>query len=1074
MKLGARDYVIKDPDFLEAIPRVVERIKQEIIQERTLIETKESLKDLEALQIAAFDSIDEAIHLVDLNLNIQLVNDMFLEWCATFGFEQDLIGENLLDVFSWISKEVLAEYDQVIHSGEPLRTEETTQFGSRTVYTETRKIPVKVNGKVTGVLTVLLDVTDRKLAEMQIRKSEERYRSVVQDNPVMICSYLPDGVITFVNQAYTEYYQKPAKDIIGKTILDVIPEYDRERVLSYINGLTVDHPVQTHEHEVVIKNGEVRWNRWVNRALFDGQGKVILYHSIGEDITDQKKMETALLESESKMQSIFRVAPTGIGMVVNRVITEVNLKFCEITGYSKEDLIGKSARLVYPSQEEFEKVGRVKYDEISKFGTGVVETVFLRKDGILRNILLASTPIDVNDLSAGVIFTALDITDLKETESSLMASEKKFRKMFENNPNIMILANLDTRTILDINSAYTRKLGYSKEEVLNLPGNLGFSIADQVKKKKLFDSLSSSSKLDGIELDFITMKGNLINGLAFSESILVGDEILHIVTIVDVSERKQAELLLQDRERKLIEAQNIAQLGDFNFDLKTGFWKSSQALDKIFGIDETYSRDIQGWLDLVHPEHQNLMNFYLNEHVFSQGNDFSIEFKVISNKSLQEKWVLGLGEWVFDNDQQPVEMFGTIQDITDRKNNEEIFRETQDQLQFLHEIDSTILEDLDPQDIAKSIIGRLRKYMGSQWAMIKVMNKEKNSFQILASDSNKDFMSIRSVDTLLEFYADAEETLARGDVFRVKNYQGGEDLAIQAYEVGISETIIVPLFIHDSVIGTIELSYQAPGQFVQAREDLVRQVANQLAIAIQKAQLLKKIQDSRNRAQILAQKVVSAQEDERRTISRELHDESGQVLTALKIQLDLIRADLPPELEDVRSQLADVSNLAGSTMDSLRSLAHGLRPPVLDTIGLEITLHELCRDFSNRVGLKIVFKADKIPKLPEVIQISLYRFLQEALTNVVKHSQANKVNVNFLVEETEVVLGVEDDGVGFDMKRIFREEKISTGMGLTSMTERIELIGGKLMIESQDGCGTYLTAKVPMGVDFLERREDRI
>jgi PAS domain S-box-containing protein len=141
-----------------------------------------------------------------------------------------------------------------------------------------------------------------------------------------------------------------------------------------------------------------------------------------ENITQRKRAEDELRRSESKMRSIFRAAPIGIGVVSNRVIVDVNDRFCEVTGYSRDALIGSEARMVYPSDEDYEYVGKEKYRQIQKRGTGTVETRFKREDGTIRDILLSSTPLDPADLSAGVTFTALDITERKRVEAALRQS----------------------------------------------------------------------------------------------------------------------------------------------------------------------------------------------------------------------------------------------------------------------------------------------------------------------------------------------------------------------------------------------------------------------------------------------------------------------------------------------------------------------------------------------------------------------------------------------------------------------------------------------------------------------------
>jgi len=142
------------------------------------------------------------------------------------------------------------------------------------------------------------------------------------------------------------------------------------------------------------------------------------------DMTKRKEAERALKKSEEYLRSLFLAAPTGIGVVVNRVFIQVNERLCGITGYSEEELIGKSARIVYPDDEEFEYVGKEKYGQINKRGTGTVETRWKRKDGKIIDVLLSSTPLDLDDLSKGVTFTALDITERKAMEVHLQQAQK--------------------------------------------------------------------------------------------------------------------------------------------------------------------------------------------------------------------------------------------------------------------------------------------------------------------------------------------------------------------------------------------------------------------------------------------------------------------------------------------------------------------------------------------------------------------------------------------------------------------------------------------------------------------------
>jgi PAS domain S-box-containing protein len=171
-------------------------------------------------------------------------------------------------------------------------------------------------------------------------------------------------------------------------------------------------------------------------------------------------------------KSIFRAAPLAIGMVVNRVITQVNERLCAMLGYTSKELLGREARLLYPTQEDYEYVGREKYKQIREFGVGTVETRWRGKHGEVLDILLSSAPLDPKDWDMGVTFTALDITDRKQTEANLRESEERYRQLFNNVTDAVLVhqpkAIDQPGTYIEVNDIACRIYGYSKEEFTKL------------------------------------------------------------------------------------------------------------------------------------------------------------------------------------------------------------------------------------------------------------------------------------------------------------------------------------------------------------------------------------------------------------------------------------------------------------------------------------------------------------------------------------------------------------------------------------------------------------------------------
>jgi len=211
---------------------------------------------------------------------------------------------------------------------------------------------------------------------------------------------------------------------------------------------------------------------------------------------------------------------------------------------------------------------------------------------------------------------------------------------------------------------------------------------------------------------------------------------------------------------------------------------------------------------------------------------------------------------------------------------------------------------------------------------------------------------------------------------------------------------------------------------------------------------------------LLLERLISAEDDERRRIARELHDETGQSLTALLVGLRTI-ADIAkvPEVRKVALRLRDV---AAQTVDDVGRLARGLHPAVLDDKGLAAAARRYVGDYARSFGTDVEFVAGELdaPRLAPLVAATMYRILQETLTNVARHARAKRVVVELKRDASTLELLARDDGAGFDVTRARDAE---SGLGLHGMRERVTLLGGSILIESKPGQGTVVRARIPAG-----------
>jgi signal transduction histidine kinase len=271
--------------------------------------------------------------------------------------------------------------------------------------------------------------------------------------------------------------------------------------------------------------------------------------------------------------------------------------------------------------------------------------------------------------------------------------------------------------------------------------------------------------------------------------------------------------------------------------------------------------------------------------------------------------------------------------------------------------------------------------------------------------------------------------------------------------------ITIPIEARSIHFGVINLYYPSRNELSQDVRETLESIGNKVSEVVASAWLQIKLKEKEAARMLLLQSLVTAQEDERKHLARELHDQAGQSLTSLLIRLKAMEKNSGDS--GLSDELTVMQKLVSDTIDQIRDLSYRLRPPSLEEFGLGTAISALAEDLTGHSSMKIKFKNRLKDEPPDDIAMVLYRIVQEGLTNVVRHAEADQVVINMEPRKNLIYMKIEDDGKGFDPGEITPTQE-KRHLGLISMHERAELVGGNLIVYSAPDEGTTIEIQVPL------------
>jgi len=405
----------------------------------------------------------------------------------------------------------------------------------------------------------------------------------------------------------------------------------------------------------------------------------------------------------------------------------------------------------------------------------------------------------------------------------------------------------------------------------------------------------------------------------------------------------------------------------------------------------------------------------------------------------------------------------TIRDITEAKGMAQRILEANRSLLTLNVIADTVSQSLNLDTILNSALDKVLELMEGNTGGILLLDNETQSlsyrvYRGLSEEFVEGIAGLKLGEGIAGLVAKQKEPIYVDNI--------SEDPRITRSVVaaeGLRAFASVPLIAKGKVLGVMNIASHTLQQFTPQDVQLLSSISNQIAVAIENAKLYEELQRKEEMRGELLHLVISTQEEERRRIARGLHDEISQALTSLAVNLEAVADALPLDTDEVKARLKKIQSIALGTLDEIHKVIWELRPTLLDDLGLIAAVESYAETHLATAGIKAHFEtAGSERRMSTMVETAIFRIIQEAVTNIVRHASAESASISIEFEEASITVHIEDDGQGFDPDEAMRATKEGRGLGLLSMKERAELLGGSLNIKSKPGQGTQIDFEIPV------------
>ncbi|MGD0035997.1 MAG: PAS domain S-box protein, partial [Bacteroidota bacterium] len=995
---------------------------------REITEQKHTMEVLTLLSHTV-KSIGESISITDLKNNIIFVNEAFLK---TYGYtEEELIGKSISIVSCdpiVHEQMVLAETVKGGWQGELLnRKKDGTLFSiflsSSIVYDE-KEQPI-------GLVGVATDITERKQTEKALQESQALYHSFVEHLPASVFRKDSKGRYVFVNSLFCELKGLKVDEVLGKSPHELeafvsVVKTTRPSIMMAVQHTLADQGAD--HHEIIMRtgkpieveevypqlNGTTKYFHAVKSPVFASDGKIIGTQGVQFDITERKIAQEELQKERNLLRMVIDNLPDAIytkdsncrKTLTNK--TDVYIMGCE----SEAEVLGKDDYDLFPKEMADKFIADDRY--VIQTGRPLIDRVEYVVDVQGQKHFLLTTKLPFRNEQGqiiGLIGIGHDITERKRAEDALQESNEKLRNIVEHSTNLFYSRNTDqvftylspqARDIFDCepDEALIRFTDFMTDNPIN---KLGCELAGK--------AIQTGLRQETYELELMGRKGRRV-WVEIQEAPVVKDRktISIVGAMTDITERRWAEMALQVSEKKYRDIVTWAPVGIYQSTLSGKLLSGNSRIAEMLGYDDVSELVGNNIGQTIYYDEKDWERFVAEDNSFEKKVTLSHETRW-KKKDGSIIWILMTVHDVRDKSSEILYYEGFVFEITERKHAEEALRESEERYRLLVENSTDIVTEISAEGKYLYVSANVKSILDFEPMNLVGTN-------VLSRVYGKDKAAIGEILSKLGGSA----------MYRYRDHLGGWHWFESS--------------------GRVYYTSSGEQRMVMVSRDITdRRKAEQ------------ELELSRKQLQHFTEHLEHILEEERKRISRELHDELGQLLTILKFDLSWLKLEEVNSDSDTITRINGMMESVNAALTSVKRIAREMRPPQLDALGLIGAMRWDIDQVEKKTGLKGIVTGELADvEIKGQISTVLYRVFREAMTNVLRHAQAKQIFIGLSQRLGSIIFTIRDDGRGITKKELKR----TTSLGLVGIRERIRMIGGTFTIEGKPGSGTILTVEIPL------------